>query len=337
MPTRRSGAWVGCRPSDPPSPDSHLADTLRNHISDLTIENIFDTVRYPVLDASVGWQCSCTVRGHSDTTGAICGVETITVGLTWKRLRSPVIVIGFADAAARGGLGTRRPHGGLIGTDRPPEGARALGLGSWCPGARRLTEGRGVGCRVPFGCQPVQVRLVGVPCFGLVGEERVGLVEDERVGAPCRRVAWLTGSSAASMREWTCCRRFSASGHSRVRRSGSERNARKVSHRSQPQPQPPADSVIDQSVDVRRGRASRARSRAAQSAARSPKPASAGRPSPGRPVAARSAGISSAVTASGCCRRYAATVVRVLAVPVAAAAVSTDASGLPRLSRPLSR
>jgi hypothetical protein len=89
---------------------------------------------------------------------------------------------------------------------------------------------------------------------------------------PCRLVTWLTGSSAASIREWMCCLRCWASGHSNVRRFGSSRNARRVSHRSHVQL--PAGGSIDQSPDARCGRASRARSRTAQSAARSPKPAS---------------------------------------------------------------
>jgi hypothetical protein len=86
-----------------------------------------------------------------------------------------------------------------------------------------------------------------------------------------------------------------------------------------------------------RGRASRARSRAAQSAARSPKPASPRVPSRDSCAAARSADVSSAATASPCCRIYPATVSRVLTAPIAEAAVSTEASGLPRSLSFLSR
>jgi len=41
------------------------------------------------------------VHGNSDTTGAIRGVETITTGLKWKRLREPVTVLGSLDAKDR--------------------------------------------------------------------------------------------------------------------------------------------------------------------------------------------------------------------------------------------
>jgi hypothetical protein len=60
-------------------------------------------------------------------------------------------------------------------------------------------------------------------------------------------------------------------------------------------------------------------------------------PSPGSSAAARSAGISSAVTASPGRRIYPDTVSRVSAAPVAAAAISTEASGLPRSPSFLSR
>jgi hypothetical protein len=52
-------------------------------------------------------------------------------------------------------------------------------------------------------------------------------------GRPCRLVSWVTDSSAASIREWTCCLRSLASGHSKARRLLSSRNTRRVSHRSQ--------------------------------------------------------------------------------------------------------
>lgn len=41
------------------------------------------------------------VHGNSDTAGAVRGVETITTGLKWKRLRDPLSVIGGVDAVAR--------------------------------------------------------------------------------------------------------------------------------------------------------------------------------------------------------------------------------------------
>jgi hypothetical protein len=40
------------------------------------------------------------VHGGSDTTGAVRGLETITTGLGWRRLRDPLSVVGGVSAAA---------------------------------------------------------------------------------------------------------------------------------------------------------------------------------------------------------------------------------------------
>ncbi|WP_235433371.1 MULTISPECIES: flavodoxin [Protofrankia] len=50
---------------------------------------------------TIGRPYTLYVHGNSDTTGAVRGVETITTGLRWKRLRDPLAMIGEADAAAR--------------------------------------------------------------------------------------------------------------------------------------------------------------------------------------------------------------------------------------------
>ncbi|WP_242605806.1 flavodoxin [Frankia sp. Cppng1_Ct_nod] len=53
-----------------------------------------------MLEATVGRPYALYVHGNSDTTGAVRGVETITTGLKWKRLRDPVTVIGAPNTAA---------------------------------------------------------------------------------------------------------------------------------------------------------------------------------------------------------------------------------------------
>ncbi len=65
------------------------------------LKHFFDTVYYPCLDATVGRPYALYVHGNSDTTGAIRGVETITTGLKWRRLREPVTVIGTPAAKDR--------------------------------------------------------------------------------------------------------------------------------------------------------------------------------------------------------------------------------------------
>ncbi|CAI7974335.1 hypothetical protein FRAHR75_1300013 [Frankia sp. Hr75.2] len=66
-----------------------------------TFRKFCDQIYYPVLEATVGRPYALYVHGNSDTTGAIRGVETITTGLKWKRLREPLSIVGEVDAAVR--------------------------------------------------------------------------------------------------------------------------------------------------------------------------------------------------------------------------------------------
>jgi multimeric flavodoxin WrbA len=65
------------------------------------LKHFFDQIYYPCLDATIGRPYALYVHGNSDTTGAVRGVETITTGLKWKRLREPLSIVGEVDAAAR--------------------------------------------------------------------------------------------------------------------------------------------------------------------------------------------------------------------------------------------
>ncbi|MDT3441030.1 MULTISPECIES: flavodoxin family protein [unclassified Pseudofrankia] len=65
------------------------------------LKHFFDQAYYPCLGATIGRPYALYVHGNSDTTGAIRGVETITTGLKWKRLRDPLTVLGELDSAAR--------------------------------------------------------------------------------------------------------------------------------------------------------------------------------------------------------------------------------------------
>ncbi|THJ74331.1 flavodoxin [Candidatus Frankia alpina] len=60
-----------------------------------------DQIYYPCLAATIGRPYALYVHGNSDTTGAVRGVETITTGLKWKRLRDPLTVLGDLSAADR--------------------------------------------------------------------------------------------------------------------------------------------------------------------------------------------------------------------------------------------
>ena len=53
-----------------------------------------------MLEATIGRPYALYVHGNSDTTGAVRGVETITTGLKWKRVREPLSIVGETDSAA---------------------------------------------------------------------------------------------------------------------------------------------------------------------------------------------------------------------------------------------
>ncbi|WP_041940762.1 MULTISPECIES: flavodoxin family protein [Frankia] len=65
------------------------------------LKHFFDQIYYPVLEFTVGRPYTLYVHGNSDTTGAVRGVETITTGLRWRRLRDPLTVLGEISAADR--------------------------------------------------------------------------------------------------------------------------------------------------------------------------------------------------------------------------------------------
>ncbi|WP_371390000.1 flavodoxin family protein [Protofrankia sp. BMG5.30] len=65
------------------------------------LKHFFDQAYYPCLEATIGRPYALYVHGNSDTAGAVRSVETIAVGLKWKRLREPVTVIGTPGAKDR--------------------------------------------------------------------------------------------------------------------------------------------------------------------------------------------------------------------------------------------
>jgi hypothetical protein len=58
------------------------------------LKHFFDTVYYPCLEATVRRPYGLYVHGASDTGGAVRAVESITSGLSWRRVRPPVCVTG---------------------------------------------------------------------------------------------------------------------------------------------------------------------------------------------------------------------------------------------------
>jgi FMN-dependent NADH-azoreductase len=64
------------------------------------LKHFFDTVYYPVLEATRGLPYGLYVHGNNDTTGARRAVLAIASGLGWHAVRPPVEVIGEPDARA---------------------------------------------------------------------------------------------------------------------------------------------------------------------------------------------------------------------------------------------
>jgi hypothetical protein len=72
------------------------------------LKHFFDGIYYPCLEATARRPYALYVHGNDDTAGAVRAVESIATGLSWRRLRPPVCVIGPpspADLAACWELG----------------------------------------------------------------------------------------------------------------------------------------------------------------------------------------------------------------------------------------
>src|SRR5215467_1114089 len=59
------------------------------------LKHFFDQIYYPCRQATQGRPYGLYVHGNSDTAGAVRGVETITAGLGWSPVHTPVTVIGM--------------------------------------------------------------------------------------------------------------------------------------------------------------------------------------------------------------------------------------------------
>jgi multimeric flavodoxin WrbA len=65
------------------------------------LKHFFDTIYYPVLEATKARPYGLYVHGNNDTAGAIRAVESIATGLGWRQVRPAVSVVGEAGAADR--------------------------------------------------------------------------------------------------------------------------------------------------------------------------------------------------------------------------------------------
>src|SRR5499427_6686834 len=63
------------------------------------LKHFFDGIYYPCLEATKGRPYALYVHGASDTGGAVRAVESVATGLSWRRARPPLSVIGPPSAA----------------------------------------------------------------------------------------------------------------------------------------------------------------------------------------------------------------------------------------------
>jgi NAD(P)H-dependent FMN reductase len=75
------------------------------------LKHFFDTVYYPVLQATRRRPYGLLVHGNNDTGGAVRAVEAIATGLGWRAVRPAVAVVGEATAEDRDAC---RDLGGLV-------------------------------------------------------------------------------------------------------------------------------------------------------------------------------------------------------------------------------
>ncbi len=63
------------------------------------LKHFFDGIYYPCLAATARRPYALYVHGNSDTTGAVRAVESIASGLSWRRIRPALSVLGPPSAA----------------------------------------------------------------------------------------------------------------------------------------------------------------------------------------------------------------------------------------------
>ncbi len=75
------------------------------------LKHFFDTVYYPVLEATVGTPYGLYVHGQNGTTGAVRSVEQVTGALKWRAVAPALEVVG---EPGREQLAACRELGGVV-------------------------------------------------------------------------------------------------------------------------------------------------------------------------------------------------------------------------------
>jgi flavorubredoxin len=86
---------LGATVTDVLEADGYLLGTPANlgYMSG-ALKHFFDTIYYPVLDATIRRPYSLYVHGNDDTGGAISSVERVVTGLRWQAVQPPLSIVG---------------------------------------------------------------------------------------------------------------------------------------------------------------------------------------------------------------------------------------------------
>lgn len=86
---------LGATVTDVLEADGYLLGTPANlgYMSG-ALKHFFDTVYYPVLDATVRRPYALYVHGNNDVDGAVASVEKVVTGLRWQAVQAPLTVVG---------------------------------------------------------------------------------------------------------------------------------------------------------------------------------------------------------------------------------------------------
>ena len=88
-------AALAATASDALAADGYILGTPANiGFMSGALKHFFDQIYYPCLAETVRRPYGLYVHGNNDIAGAVRGVESITTGLQWRRVREPVTVIG---------------------------------------------------------------------------------------------------------------------------------------------------------------------------------------------------------------------------------------------------
>lgn len=68
------------------------------------LKHFFDQIYYPCLAETRGLPFTAYLHGNSDGTGAVRALETITGGLAWRAITTPVLILNGIDADDRSEL-----------------------------------------------------------------------------------------------------------------------------------------------------------------------------------------------------------------------------------------